>query len=125
MTEEVDVLGNQHRLLNDRLHELGYPTQRLERFVRAGFRVRDRLLPDTANLAATAALEHFTATLAEDGGETVTGKGSISGDILELSTRPGVPPMALQRSTAAEWKRRMDALNGLDSDGNSSPDDNK
>jgi predicted metal-dependent hydrolase len=59
------VHGREHRALNDRLAELGYPTKRVERFTRAGLRFRERTLPDKANLAATAALEHFTATLAE------------------------------------------------------------
>jgi predicted metal-dependent hydrolase len=59
------VHGREHRGLNNRLAELGYPTKRVERITRIGLRTRERLLPDKANLAATAALEHFTATLAE------------------------------------------------------------
>lgn len=59
------IHGREHRVLNDRLAQLGYPTKRIERLTRAGLRLRERLLPATANLAATAALEHFTATLAE------------------------------------------------------------
>ena len=57
--------GREHRAFNDRLAELGYPTKRFERFTKKGLAVRERLLPATSNLAATAALEHFTATLAE------------------------------------------------------------
>ncbi|HLM63840.1 MAG TPA: metal-dependent hydrolase [Acidimicrobiales bacterium] len=57
--------GREHRALNDRLDQLGYPTKRVERLTRWGLTTRERLLPDTANLAATAALEHFTATFAE------------------------------------------------------------
>ncbi|MCH7788615.1 MAG: metal-dependent hydrolase [Acidobacteria bacterium] len=57
--------GREHRLLNDRLDELGYPTKRVERFTRWGLSVRERVMSPTANLATTAALEHFTATLAE------------------------------------------------------------
>ena len=59
------VHGREHRVFNDRLHELGYPTKRYERLTKAGLKVRERLLPPRSNLAATAALEHFTATLAE------------------------------------------------------------
>jgi predicted metal-dependent hydrolase len=59
------VHGREHRALNDRLDQLGYPTKRVERITRWGLTTRERLLPDTANLAATAALEHFTATFAE------------------------------------------------------------
>ncbi len=59
------VHGREHRVFNDRLAELGYPTKRFEAFTRTSLRVRERLLSATSNLAATAALEHFTATLAE------------------------------------------------------------
>jgi hypothetical protein len=57
--------GRQHRLFNDRLDELGYPVKRIERFTKWGLALRTRYAPAKANLAATAALEHFTATLAE------------------------------------------------------------
>src|SRR3954452_13503064 len=57
--------GREHRTFNDRLDELGYPTKRFERMTKRGLALRERLLPPVSNLAATAALEHFTATLAE------------------------------------------------------------
>jgi predicted metal-dependent hydrolase len=57
--------GREHRALNDRLDELGYPTKGIERFTRWGLSQRERLLSGMSNLAATAALEHFTATFAE------------------------------------------------------------
>jgi predicted metal-dependent hydrolase len=57
--------GREHRELNERLAELGYPTKGLERFVDVSLRFRERVLPRRANLALTAALEHYTATLAE------------------------------------------------------------
>jgi predicted metal-dependent hydrolase len=57
--------GREHRVFNDRLDELGYPTKRFERLTKKGLAIRERLLPPLSNLAATAALEHFTATLAE------------------------------------------------------------
>lgn len=59
------VHGREHRVFNDRLAELGYPTKRYEHFTRVALRCRERILPPVSNLAATAALEHFTATLAE------------------------------------------------------------
>jgi len=59
------VHGREHRVLNDRLAQLGYPTKRIERLTRWGLETRERVAPATSNLAATAALEHFTATLAE------------------------------------------------------------
>ena len=57
--------GREHRAFNDRLDQLGYPTKRFERFTKWGLELRERIAPPKANLAATAALEHFTATLAE------------------------------------------------------------
>jgi predicted metal-dependent hydrolase len=57
--------GREHRALNTRLDELGYPAKRMERMTRWGLSVRERLMSPKANLAATAALEHYTATLAE------------------------------------------------------------
>jgi uncharacterized protein len=59
------VHGREHRAFNDRLDELGYPTKRIERIVKRSLEFRERLLSDKSNLALTAALEHFTATLAE------------------------------------------------------------
>jgi predicted metal-dependent hydrolase len=57
--------GREHRVFNDRLDELGYPVKRIERFTKWGLELRTKYAPAKANLAATAALEHFTATLAE------------------------------------------------------------
>jgi predicted metal-dependent hydrolase len=57
--------GREHRAFNDRLAEVGYPTKFYERITKRGLELRERVAPAAANLAATAALEHFTATLAE------------------------------------------------------------
>lgn len=59
------VHGREHRAFNDRLAELGYPTKAFERITKRFLTTRERLLSPKSNLAATAALEHFTATLAE------------------------------------------------------------
>jgi predicted metal-dependent hydrolase len=59
------IHGREHRELNAKLAELGYPTKRLEAFVRVSLGLRSKYAPDVANLALTAALEHFTATMAE------------------------------------------------------------
>ncbi len=59
------VHGREHRVFNDRLAELGYPTKHYETFTKVALRFRERILSAKSNLAATAALEHFTATLAE------------------------------------------------------------
>jgi predicted metal-dependent hydrolase len=57
--------GREHRAFNDRLDQLGYPTKRVEWLTKKGLAIRERVLSPKSNLAATAALEHFTATLAE------------------------------------------------------------
>jgi predicted metal-dependent hydrolase len=57
--------GREHRAFNDRLAQLGYPTKQVERLTKWGLELREKVAPPKANLAATAALEHFTATLAE------------------------------------------------------------
>ena len=57
--------GREHRAFNNRLAEVGYPTKRVEWLTKRGLELRERALPAKSNLAVTAALEHFTATLAE------------------------------------------------------------
>src|SRR5687767_609759 len=59
------VHGREHREFNDRLDQLGYFTKKAERFTEKGLALRERIAPPISNLASTAALEHFTATLAE------------------------------------------------------------
>jgi len=59
------VHGREHRAFNRRLAELGYPTRLFERVTERGLAVGERLVGPKASLAVTAALEHFTATLAE------------------------------------------------------------
>lgn len=62
---QESVHGREHRAFNDRLGQLGYPTKKFEHFTKKGLELRWKLAPAITNLAATAALEHFTATLAE------------------------------------------------------------
>ncbi len=57
--------GREHRELNDRLQEMGYPTRKIDRFVKWSFADADKRVPAKMRLAYTAALEHYTATLAE------------------------------------------------------------
>src|SRR6195952_519856 len=61
--EGVD--GRGHKVLNEHLAELGYPTRGISRYVRGLYWVRERIQTKKVNLAFTAALEHYTATLAE------------------------------------------------------------
>jgi predicted metal-dependent hydrolase len=57
--------GREHRILNDRLRQMGYPTDRVDRMVRRDLLMAERRFPPKVRLAITAALEHYTASLAE------------------------------------------------------------
>ena len=57
--------GREHRVLNERLAEVGYPTRAIATSLRGTLRLRERVQSERFNLAVTAALEHYTATLAE------------------------------------------------------------
>ncbi len=59
------IHGREHRAFNDRLNDLGYPTKLVDRFVGNRLRFNERIAPPKFRLAVTAALEHYTATLAE------------------------------------------------------------
>lgn len=58
--------GREHRILNDKLAELGYPTRQIGRYVRGVTAFRERFQGKKGNLGFTAALEHYTASLAEN-----------------------------------------------------------
>ena len=62
---QEEMHGREHLKLNQRLAEHGYPTRGIDSYVRGLFWWRDRFLSKKVNLAFTAALEHYTATLAE------------------------------------------------------------
>jgi uncharacterized protein len=57
--------GREHRALNERLHQMGYPTRRIDRITHRDFKRFGRLLSPLTCLAVTAAFEHYTAVLAE------------------------------------------------------------
>jgi uncharacterized protein len=57
--------GREHRELNLRLQEMGYPTHKVARFVKSQLAGVDKRLPPKLRLSYTAALEHYTATVAE------------------------------------------------------------
>lgn len=59
------IHGREHRAFNRRLAELGYPTRFIETVTERLLALADRVLSPKARLAVTAALEHYTATLAE------------------------------------------------------------
>jgi len=57
--------GREHRELNRQLQEMGYPTHLVSRFVKGGLADAWKRAPKKMCLAYTAALEHYTATIAE------------------------------------------------------------
>ena len=57
--------GREHRELNARLQEMGYPTRKVDAFVKWSLADADKRVPARMRLAYTAALEHYTATIAE------------------------------------------------------------
>jgi predicted metal-dependent hydrolase len=62
---QEEMHGREHRVLNERLAEHGYPTRGISTYVKGLYWVRERIQTKKVNLAFTAALEHYTATLAE------------------------------------------------------------
>ena len=57
--------GREHRALNERLQEMGFATRRVDRIVKKSLARAERVLSPLECLAMTAALEHYTAALAE------------------------------------------------------------
>lgn len=58
--------GREHRVLNDKLAELGYPTHQIGHYVRVMTAFREKFQGKKGNLGFTSALEHYTASLAEN-----------------------------------------------------------
>src|SRR5690606_25843175 len=54
-----------HEAFNAKLAEMGFPTRQIDRGCRVGMRLAERVLTPKGRLALTAALEHVTATLAQ------------------------------------------------------------
>jgi hypothetical protein len=59
------IHGREHRDFNEQLATLGYPTLAVDRIVKRGLALLAKIAPKSTQLAVTAALEHYTATLAE------------------------------------------------------------
>jgi uncharacterized protein len=59
------IHGREHRAFNERLATMGYPTRAIDASVGWWFRQLERVPGRSRRLAVTAALEHYTATLAE------------------------------------------------------------
>ncbi|HYI60352.1 MAG TPA: metal-dependent hydrolase [Acidimicrobiales bacterium] len=59
------IHGREHREFNDRLARMGYITRLVDRTTAVRLKLSEKVAPARVNLAVTAALEHYTATLAE------------------------------------------------------------
>lgn len=59
------IHGREHRAFNDRLSEMGFLTRTIDRFTGKRLKFDEKMSPPKVRLAVTAALEHYTATLAE------------------------------------------------------------
>ncbi|HEY4377163.1 MAG TPA: metal-dependent hydrolase [Acidimicrobiales bacterium] len=59
------IHGREHRAFNERLQAMGYPTRMVDKFVGNRLKFDEKVAPPRFRLAVTAALEHYTATLAE------------------------------------------------------------
>jgi predicted metal-dependent hydrolase len=59
------IHGREHRTFNEQLSDMGYPTRLIDRLTKYGLAFGAKVLPKSHQLAITAALEHYTATLAE------------------------------------------------------------
>lgn len=59
------IHGREHRRFNDRLQNHGYPTHWVDRRTKIGLDALAKRSPQKVQLAVTAALEHYTATIAE------------------------------------------------------------
>lgn len=108
--------GREHRVLNDKLAELGYPTRAIGRYVRVATAIRERIQGKKGNLAITAALEHYTASLAE----TVLGHEDARAAIehpgvrcllvwhsLEESEHKAVAFDVFRSAGGSEWMRQL------------------
>jgi predicted metal-dependent hydrolase len=86
-TGQETMHGREHRALNARLSELGYPTRRVDRMTKHDLARAHRRLDPKIQLAITAALEHYTATLAEvllthERARELLGEGSVRSILL-------------------------------------------
>lgn len=79
--------SREHRELNERLQEMGYPAAFIDRATRRGLEARTRYSSAKYCLAMTAALEHYTAILAEtllsdEGAQQMLGQGEVRSMLL-------------------------------------------
>lgn len=76
--------SREHERFNERLAELGYPTLLIHRAVGIGLGIGRKALPKKVQLAITAALEHYTSTLAEVLLSDPKARGMMDGEVQSL-----------------------------------------
>ena len=76
---QEEMHGREHRVLNEHLADMGYPTRGIGQYVKGLYWVRERIQTKRVNLAFTAALEHVTAERHEQMRREITGTRSDLG----------------------------------------------
>lgn len=76
--------SREHDRFNERLAELGYPTMFIHRNVGFMLGIGRKVLPKKVQLAITAALEHYTSTLAEVLLSDPDARGLMKGEVQSL-----------------------------------------
>ncbi len=76
--------SREHERFNERLAELGYPTLVIHRAVGVLLGIGRKVLPKKVQLAITAALEHYTSTLAEVLLSDPTAREMMDGEVQSL-----------------------------------------
>ncbi|MDE0802038.1 MAG: metal-dependent hydrolase [Acidimicrobiales bacterium] len=113
---QESIHGREHRAFNDKLAELGYPTKKIERFIERSLGFRERVQSPKANLATTAALEHFTAVFAEQILTSEEARDALAHDevrslflwhALEESEHKAVAFDVYHHVGGREWVRRL------------------
>lgn len=113
--------GREHRILNERLQQMGYPTGRGHRSTHRIVAVYERFFSPQTCLAITAALEHFTAVFAETllddaRAQTLLGSTEVRSMLLwhalEESEHRSVA-FDVYRSIGGTERRRITAMLGI------------
>ncbi|MBU3063249.1 metal-dependent hydrolase [Nocardia sp. NEAU-G5] len=114
--------GREHRALNERLQQMGYPTRRADRTTRRRLEGYERLFSPLTCLAITAALEHFTAVFAEtllsdERAQTLLGTTEVRSMLLwhaiEESEHRAVA-FDVYRAVGGSERRRIWAMRGIE-----------
>jgi uncharacterized protein len=94
------IHGREHRDFNEQPRQLGYPTKAVDRLVKQGFLAfLHKTTPKSHQLAVTAALEHYTATLAE----TLLRDDDARAEFVTDEVAPCSPGTPSRRPSTSRW----------------------